>query len=648
MKHVFFSFSLLLAAAHSSMAQTDPLLKFGDVPAETFTSQPWLADSSAGAYYLFDKGSSFFERNSDGFDVVFEKHARIRLLNKNAFRLAEMVLSLYSKGSRSITLGNFKGAVYNFDNGKVVTTKVDKSNIFKEQNGNFNQVKIAFPNVREGSVIEYTYRLVYPGFGFIPSWSFQGDYPVLWSEYEVTFPSLFNYMIEKHGYLRYSIDTTLYSTNSDKSVHHIWGMENVPALVKKEPYTTTLANHISRLDFQLASVRTNNYQKSYTNNWPQLADELMKRETFGTALTDQNRWMDDDLQKITGPEKNTLLAAQKIYYYLRDSFNCTNIENIYVSQTLKKTWEERRGTVADINLLLTAIYLRLGFDAAPVILSSRGHGVAYEAYPLLRDYNYVITRVKAGDTYYLLDASKDNAMFGQLPELCYNGSARIIEPEPRLIRLLPDSVTEKRNTSVVLRNSDTAGYSGRFYHTAGVFESMELRARLRRMKTENFFEAIHKTMASFKTMEAHGIDTLENDGGILAWYYNMKYHFTSERVYFNPIFHERINTNPFTSTERYYPVEMPYSTDYTYSLDMEVPKGYQLDEAPKPERFLLDDGEAGFFDYAVQVTGRQIHFSYHFVLRKTNIPVIDYPELRNFFARVISKQKEEFVFKKTN
>ena len=30
------------------------------------------------------------------------------------------------------------------------------------------------------------------------------------------------------------------------------------------------------------------------------------------------------------------------------------------------------------------------------------------------------------------------------------------------------------------------------------------------------------------------MDTIDNNGGLLAWYYDMKYNFKSDRVYFNP------------------------------------------------------------------------------------------------------------------
>jgi hypothetical protein len=282
----------------------------------------------------------------------------------------------------------------------------------------------------------------------------------------------------------------------------------------------------------------------------------------------------------------------------------------------------------------------------PVLLSTRGHGTAFEAYPMLKDYNYVITRIKLGGRAYLLDASKNNLGFGQLPEICYNGSGRIIDPDHFLIPLSTDSVTEKRVTSVFLVNNDSLGYSGSFYHTSGTFESMELRSRLKRSTAEEFFEDHRKTMASYKTMLEAGFDSLDRLEDPVGWHYNMKYHFVNSIIYFNPVMHERMNTNPFSPPQRHYPVEMPYCEDYIYNMNMEIPNGYTVDQVPRSERALLDSGSSGMFEYLVEADSERIQLRYRLRIKKTQFNLEEYNSLRDFFAFIIRKEKEEIVFKK--
>ncbi len=179
-----------------------------------------------------------------------------------------------------------------------------------------------------------------------------------------------------------------------------------------------------------------------------------------------------------------------------------------MSQPLKKTWEEKKGNVADINLLLTALCRHQGLEASPVILSTRTNGYAVEDYPLLSDYNYVIVRVQLNGKDYLLDASRPATGFGQLPEVCYNGWARAIDSSQARIPLFPDSVTEQAGSTIVsLANSDS-GYTGRYTRNAGVFESMDLRNRLKQIKPDDFFESMRKSVVDYRQLLDDGFDSL--------------------------------------------------------------------------------------------------------------------------------------------
>jgi transglutaminase-like putative cysteine protease len=635
-----------------------PDMDFGTVTPETFTPTVYSIDSSADAIVLFDHGEVTFDPTGYDrrFSYILERHVMTRLLHKSAINsLASLTLAM-PRGGDVPYIEKFKGATYNLEDGKLVVTKLDKSSIFKDEGKNFMQEKVAFPNLKEGSIIEYSYRIIYPG-PFIPPWTFQGHYPELWSEYDITVPTLYDYAVKHQGYQKYVIDSSIYSTAtfpvslgafmgtwSGQTIRRIWALQDVPALERSEPYTTSLKNHLSKIEFQLSAVHTSGYSKTYRTTWNELVDELMKRDNFGAPLTDHNRWVDDELKSITAGAATPTEAARRIYAYVRDHFDCSTTEGMYMTQPLKKVWEDKKGNVADINLLLTALLRHAGLEASPVILSSRSNGVAVEDYPLLSDYNYVITRVFADGDVYLLDASKPFLGFGQLPDLCYNGWARSIDNRQDRIPLLSDSITEKRVTLVFLSNTDS-GYTGTYTRHAGIFESMEIRNRMRREKPEDFFENMQKGLASDKQMEDYGFDSLAFPDQPVTWHYDMRYNFTKKTIYFNPIFHERFNNNPFNSPVRHYPVEMPYCIDNSYNMTMDIPKGYKVDQLPKSQRVVLEDG-AGIFEYLIQSDGKTVEFRTHLQIKKTWFALDEYPGLRDFFSAIVNKEKEPVVLKK--
>ena len=639
----------------------DPLEPYDAVvTARTFAPEVYSIDSSAGAVVLFDLGVVNFDPPGNGrvFSYILEKHTRIRLLHKSAFGLASFTLSAYRKGPNSPTIENFRGSTYNLDEGKVVTTKVDKSNIFKDQSGDYIMEKIAFPNVKEGSIIEYSFRIVYPGFQFIPPWTFQGSYPELWSEYDITVPTLYDYAVRHQGYQKYVVDSAIYSDATfpvnfgsvagnwtGRTIRRIWALKDVPALEKPEPYTTTLRNHLSMIEFQLSAVHANGYDHTYRTTWNELGDELLKQDNFGASLGGHNRWMDDEIKQVVSGATAPVEKLRRIFRWVRDRFDCSGAEGLYLSQSLKKLWEEKKGNVADINLLLTAICRHEGMDASPVILSSRQHGHAVEDYPLVSDYNYVIARVQLGDSVFLLDASKPYIGFGQLPELCYNGWAREIDSSYAEIPLFPDSVTEVRVTTVMLSNTDS-GYAGTYSRTDGVFESMNVRNRLHKSTPDEYFETLRKTMPDYKQMTGYGFDSLAVPEAPLSWHYDMKYDFTQGTIYFNPIFHERFSNNPFSSTVRHYPVEMPFCINNVYAMEMQIPKGYRVDQLPKSRRVKLGDS-SGVFEYLISADST-IHFRMRLLIKKTNFGLEQYAGIRDFFSLIVAKEKEPIVLKKIN
>lgn len=669
MKHAFipvFTFMLtyFLLSFNTRAQNGPPDMRFGEVTPADFAPGAYAPDSSANAVFLFDHGEVSYDagyNNRNGFAMEYVRHARIRILNKNALNLATLNISSAHHNGYEALITDVRGATFNLQDGKVLETKLDKKSIFKDKNGYYNIEKLAFPDAREGSIIEYSYSIIYPGYGYIPDWEFQGAYPVLWSQYEVTVPALFDYFVKNQGYRPYVIDTTLYSDASfpvsftpyargswsGKTIHRIWALQDMPPLEKKEPYTTTLRNHIQKVQFQLSAVRYGDYNKTYRTTWPELSKELLQNGNFGGSLSDKNRWMDDELGKITTKDKVSREAAQKIFAWVRDQFTSTGQEGIYASQPLKKTWEDKKGSVADINLLLTAMYKHAGFEASAVILSTRTHGFTLDAFPLLNDYNYVITRVRADGQYYLLDASRTTTGFGELPELCYNGTAHAIDADNDAIPLLTDSVTERRTTQVTLANDEGGGFSGTYFRKSGVFESMDTRALLKREKPEDFFDRLTKGLAEYKQMGEHGFDSLGVPEELLCWHYSMTYHFTQKTLYFNPIMHERMNNSPIPDPERHYPVEMPYCIDNNYILHMDIPRGYAVEQLPKSMRFTLEDG-SGSFEYRIDTDGKTIDFHTRLQLKRTNYTVAEYSGLHDFFALVVQKEKEPIIFKKTN
>ena len=113
-------------------------------------------------------------------------------------------------------------------------------------------------------------------------------------------------------------------------------------------------------------------------NWAKVSEELLQSEYFGQPVYRANNWLDDDMKLITGNAASAEQKARLIFAYVRDNFTCNNYYARYLTGSLKDVFKNKRGTVADINLLLIAMLHHEKISADPVLLSTRSRGTTHE------------------------------------------------------------------------------------------------------------------------------------------------------------------------------------------------------------------------------------------------------------------------------
>jgi hypothetical protein len=111
------------------------------------------------------------------------------------------------------------------------------------------------------------------------------------------------------------------------------------------------------------------------------------------------------------------------------------------------------------------------------------------------------------------------------------------------------------------------------------------------------------------------------------------------------MFGEAYKENPFTSAERFYPVEMPYAMNELYVANIQVPPGYVIDEMPKSTKVALPDN-AGMFEYMIGGDPDKVMLRTRIVLNRATYTAEEYDYLREFFSYVVKKQAENIVLKK--
>jgi hypothetical protein len=666
---------IVLLSGLPGPAQEKAPVVFGKVSAADFTVP--LLDTAADAVVISDVGIKRFDRGEGGYAGsrwygYLQQTKRILILKKRGFEAATVTIPIIDFATQHEEITELDAATYNLVGGRVVKTELDKKSIFKiNVSNNWTSERFTFPAVQEGSIIEYTYTLTSPFVLLNRSWPLQSTYPCLWSEYKASIPPALSYSVLSQSALPFCIETKETKQEEygrvygDVKVFH-WAVRDAPAM-KVEPFTTTVKNYLAKVDVRISGFQTQvlayahdpgtKWSGTYIAdvrvggvlfNWVQLDRQLLQSDHFGADLNANNSWLDNELKEIAAGADGDLDKARKIYAYARDNFACNSNSGYLMTHTIKSVDKARSGSEAELNLLLTAMLDHERLKAVPVVLSTRSNGFIDAMAPQGSQLNYVVCKLQLGGESYYLDASDRNLSFGQLPLECYNGYDVVVDTtvNPLENALSADSVTEKKKIVVYLTNGDHGGLEASVQSYPGIAEASEIRKKMKEQNGEkNFREQLAGGLVD-QTISDFEIDSLKmpDEPLVISYSSHLPSDSTADRFYFTPSLVERMVVNPFREAERTYPVEMPYARDENYILTMDIPSGYAIDELPKSEKMALDDG--GYFEYVLSADGDQIHFRTRIRLVKANYEPQDYTSLRTFFAKIVSKENEQIVFKK--
>lgn len=637
----FFYLSLL----NFSFAQS---IHFGKVTVEELNSTMYEKDSSASAAILYDGGESIFNYLENyGFRLETKRTIRVKIYNKAGYDWGDISIPLYKEDiHRAEIIKDVKGYVYNLENGMIRRDELDKKDIYEENvSEKWRNIKFALPNIKEGTVLEYSYTVVSP-FLFKPDdWVFQYNIPVRWSEYTLTVPAFYEYMILRQGYFDLAVNEMklmehkhqLGSYTYNNMKYH-WAMKDIPAY-RDEQFMTTREDYIAKMMFQLSKVNyPGRHVKDYMTTWPQLAKDLAELTDFGKNIKkNDTKEIVSSLTNGWNSEKEKALA---IYKHILQNYAWNEKFGFSPSLTLKQLLKEKQGNCTDINLLLLNMLKQAGIEANPVLLSTRNHGKITTKFPLIDQFNYTIVFAHLDGQGMLLDATDPDLPFGMISEACMNGYGFIVEEglkEERWINLTQQGL-HFLDFYIDLKYDEE--------ETAFIAQVRENYKEYAALQARKIYRKDKEKLYHFSTLEEYEVQHLEDKDKPLSISYSTTYpvDVLGDLVYISP-FVMAEEENPFNSPERYFPVDYGLRKGVRTYFNLIIPEGYELEEWPEDTELKLDDAVS----FVVKSQRNHNHFQVVSLLQihKTTIPVEQYKALRTLYTEMLSKQMEKIVLRKT-
>lgn len=670
MRALILTLAIGLTTAHA-YAQKPPV-KFGDVSTDEVKMTRFDKDTSATAVILADYGESVISYNQQtGFQLEFSRITRIKILKKDGYEWADFEVPVYTNGSDKEKVTNLKGITYNVANGKVEETKLKNDGVFDEEvSKNLTLVKFTMPNVKEGSVVEVSYKVYSDFFWEMRDWTFQDEIPTVFSEYRVRTPEYFHYDRYMQGYITLAANehetapSSITLTGSTRSSsfsgtgsfysdkidftedRYRWVAKDVPAFVS-EPYITTYRDYVSKINFELAYIKMPNEPiKPVLGTWEQINKAFYESESIGTEVRGNGflkKIAEDAIAGASTPEEK----ISAIVHYVKSNVSWDGRTTYYTSNSLRKVLDSHKGSTGEINLLLASMLEKAGFDVVPVVLSTRDHGFIRENIPISSQFNNVVCLVRVGDGSVLLDASDKYLPIGVLPERCLNGRGFAIAKDAgRWVPLLSPLKTRTYIASDLVLSPD-GELKGKLDFERMGYDAVSCRKTYFSKGETDYIKGVHEgknwelTKTAFQNTEE--IQQPFKESHELT----INEHATAagDVIYINPFVTGRITENPFKLENREYPVDFGRPYEVTVVTKIGIPEGYVIEEMPPSKVYMMAD-KSGRYIYNLTQVGNTITFTSSLTINSALYTQVEYPNLREFFNQVVAKQNEQIVLKK--
>ena len=630
-----FIMMILLIVVPSVIAQ-----KFGKVSKEELSMVFVEEDPEADAVFLLDKTVISI---TDKFELETECHIRVKILTERGIeKYADISIPYWHEDK----LSDFKAHTIQRTGEKI---KVNKKSVFQKKHDRFHTTVFAFPSVQAGSILEYHYKIWSKYISNLEPWYFQNPEITRVAHMEVIMPPGFNYRLLSIDPLGYDLtpeqESVFMPGRTDRSLTRFtWHFENVPAL-KQEPYMINEMDHRSRIHFLIVSYR-NNYGglHEFYKTW----EDIRKRiwEIYEPFISQKGSVKSTALA-VTADSLNQRQKIQALYDFVRSEIVTADYRGVLNANLIKprEVLSRKEGSAAEKNLLLIALLKCAGFQADPVMISTRENGLFNENLPGFFQFNHVIVRVRCDSKNILLDAGDVYCPFGNLPEAdLTNKGLCVQEKNEEFISIpKPDNISMKfTETDASLTEDGNINCTTRMRFEG--YRAVHQRHKLAKTDEESYIREIIEDRFAEVTLDSfqiQGKEQIESPLYLVMQYSVQGYAQSSgDMIYMNPNLFHYLESNPFKKEMRLYDVEFSYLRYACELVKISLPDGFEVQEIPSARRVNGPDATFG-----IRCTSKEqtIEYQKDLKIRRVVYPARIYQNLRDFYSDMVEANQSQIV-----
>lgn len=635
---VLFMFGSL--AAEKDFSQ---ITKFGKITDAQWKQIAPADYPEANTLVLFDKGAMKIESaRSEFIEIAYQCRMKI-ITPVGADDIGEQVIRFHRKYDK---IKNFKAHTITPDGKKY---KLKKDAIFEREVGeNYREKVFTFPNLQEGCIVEYQYKLLTKRWRHLKPWYFQTDIYTLESVFSVCLPNGFTYNVSSQNvpviYRKPVVEEQHDINNSSpgaKLMTYTWTVKNQPP-INDEPYMSSEDDYRSSLRFQLATFEDRYNYIKFVESWEKTGEDADK---ILANYRNKKKDVKKLAEKITAGLTTPTEKSKALYQYVINEFKTVNeYKNWYFyHDKMSGLLEEMSETPEGKNVLLCDLHAAVGIDAFPIMIRPRKSGRINIEDPNLAQFNYIIAYVEFEKSYVLLDATSKMYKYGLLPPNYLVGGGLLLDGKASQLVTLSVLPAESHRTDVTRIYIDAEGaavcstecrFTG-YYATA--FARIYEKSKPDEFVNDYFMDRLDSecTLGDYEC----GADSLGR--------FVVSMDFSSDDMITTldnnlivPTVHFAYRSNPFKSEKRFFPVDFQYPRSYLTVVAIYPEAGVQMFTPPEDLSFEIPGAS---FIRESTVTDSVVILKSIMTISQPEFKPASYKALRDFFEKVALNYQDETI-----
>lgn len=421
---------------------------------------------SAAAMVLLDEGTIKMN-GSSGF--VAGRHLCIRFFKdtKPDSVLADLI---FYPSAQFSNYRQFSARLLTLDPGNKTVLAKDLSPRF----GSTNIRRLNLP-LKAASLLDITYTLELPFEGKLPDWRFQSLLPVEKATLQLALPDNVTLgRVLRGSFAPENIDSSAHALQAAFSEgrqlrQFEYRFAQLPPALP-EPFAPAIKDCLERLQLHLVSVvKGTDTLKDFAALQARLVFEAYSsRPDFMLRLAAPfNVPADYDrrIRSITDP----LEKAARIYDLVRRHCLWSGQDTIAAPHTLTAVWKQKSGNSTEMNLLLVRLLQEYGFDASPLLVSTRSNGRIDTNAIAPGDFNRCLAHLWLDRRSVTLDATCRECAFPGLGPEVLNGWGLLISMDPERWLWVEDTAAVYKQSVILLGYllGDSAFQTNAYVNSAG-------------------------------------------------------------------------------------------------------------------------------------------------------------------------------------